>query len=178
MKILNAKGLQRFASSGGFPDKEGYLLKRGDLNKGFQKRWFLLRGNLLFYSEKRGDKEPAGVIILEGCSIEIADCEQVDNYAFQITFPGSATRNYVLSASSQEDLESWMKALSCASYDYVRLLVAELENQLQEAVAADNAKLIQDAERDSRLFSHTYSIDAGATAGHDQRTHPPAGITK
>ena len=58
MKILNAKGLTRFASAGGFPDKEGYLLKRGDLNKGFQRRWFVLRGNLLFYYEKRGDREP------------------------------------------------------------------------------------------------------------------------
>lgn len=161
MKILNAKGLIRFATSGGFPDKEGYLLKRGDLNKGFQRRWFVLRGNLLFYYEKRGDREPVGVVILEGCSIEVADCEQVDNYAFQIAFSGTATRTYILSADSQENMESWMKALSCASYDYIKQLVGQLDNQLRETVSTGNVKLIQEAERESRIFSRTYSKDSG-----------------
>nr|KAG5692484.1 hypothetical protein BaRGS_005030 [Batillaria attramentaria] len=132
MKIVNAKGLVRFASSGGPPEKEGFLLKRGDLNKGFQRRWFVLKGNMLFYYEKRGDREPAGVVILEGCTIELAECEDVDNYAFQISFPGSSSRTYILSADSQEELENWMKALSCAPYDYVKLIVAELQNQLEE----------------------------------------------
>ena len=44
-------------------------MKKGEVNKGFQKRWFVLKGNLLFYFEKRHDKEPLGVIILEGCTI-------------------------------------------------------------------------------------------------------------
>lgn len=155
MKIINAKGLVRFASSGGRPEKEGFLLKRGEVNKGFQRRWFVLRGNLLFYYEKRGDKEPVGVIILEGCTIEVADCEDVVNYAFQITFPGSSARTYILSADSQEELEVWMRALSCAPYDYVKLIVAELQSQLQEM--SDNAKLVQVAERESRILGRTYS---------------------
>jgi len=50
-------------------DKEGWLCKRGELNKGYQKRWFVLKGNLLFYFDRKSDKEPLGVIILEGCSI-------------------------------------------------------------------------------------------------------------
>jgi hypothetical protein len=157
MKIINAKGLVRFASFGGRPEKEGYLMKRGEVNKGFQRRWFILRGNLLFYYEKRGDKEPVGVIVLEGCTIEVADCEDVDNYAFQITFPGSAMRTYVFSADSQENLEEWMKALSCASYDYVKLIVAELENQLHDTLEEENAKIVQAADRDSRILGRAYS---------------------
>lgn len=157
MKIINAKGLTRFANSGGPPEKEGFLLKRGDVNKGFQKRWFVLKGNMLFYYEKRGDKEPAGVVILEGCTIELSECEDVDNYAFQISFPGSATRTYILSAESQEEMENWMKALSCAPYDYVKLIVAELQNQLQEVSASGNAMLIQAAERESRILGRAYS---------------------
>ena len=39
------------------------------VNKSFQRRWFVLKGNLLFYFEKKGDKEPIGVVILEGCTI-------------------------------------------------------------------------------------------------------------
>lgn len=68
MKI-NEKNLAAFASSATPVDREGWLIKRGDVNKGYQKRWFVLKGNLLFYFEKRGDKEPVGVIVLEGCTI-------------------------------------------------------------------------------------------------------------
>lgn len=171
MKIINAKGLVRFASSGGHPEKEGFLLKRGEVNKGFQRRWFVLKGNLLFYYEKRGDKEPAGVIILEGCTIEVADCEDVVNYAFQITFPGACTRTYILSADSQEELEVWMRALSCAPYDYVKLIVAELQNQLEEAASSDNAKLVQAADRESRILGRTYHEDA--TPNKPCRPPPP-----
>jgi hypothetical protein len=35
------------------PDKEGWLWKRGEVNKAFQKRYFVLKGNLLFYFEKQ-----------------------------------------------------------------------------------------------------------------------------
>lgn len=69
MKI-NEKNLCAYAvSSAVAADKEGYLMKKGEVNKGFQRRWFVLKGNLLFYFEKRSDKEPLGVIILEGCSV-------------------------------------------------------------------------------------------------------------
>lgn len=66
MKI-NEKSLSRYASSGAPPDKEGYLKKRGDLNKGYQKRWFVLKGNLLFYYEKRMDRDPLGKDFIQYC---------------------------------------------------------------------------------------------------------------
>lgn len=44
---------------------------------------------------------------------------------------------YVLSAESQELMESWMKALACASYDYMKLMVAELQRQLSEVAEAE-----------------------------------------
>lgn len=68
MKI-NEKNLSAFAVSATPVDKDGYLSKRGEVNKNFQRRYFVLKGNLLFYFEKKGDKEPLGVIILEGCTI-------------------------------------------------------------------------------------------------------------
>ena len=46
-------------------------------------RWCKLRGNLLFYSERQGDREPLGVIILEGCTVELAE-EETDVYAFKV----------------------------------------------------------------------------------------------
>lgn len=47
-------------------------------------------------------------------------------------FHGGGGRTYVLAADSQEALEVWMKALARASYDYLKLMVAELQKQLDE----------------------------------------------
>jgi hypothetical protein len=112
------------------PIVPGWLNKRGEVNKSFQKRWFVLKGNLLFYFEKKGDKEPLGMIILEGCTIELA--EDSEQYCFQIIFHGPQNRTYILSADSQTMMETWMKALTTAGYDYMKLMVAELQRQLDE----------------------------------------------
>ena len=67
---LNEKNLVAMASASNLSvDKEGYLNKRGEVNKSFRKRWFVLKGNLLYYFEKKIDKEPVGVIIVEGCTV-------------------------------------------------------------------------------------------------------------
>ncbi|KAL1132830.1 hypothetical protein AAG570_010782 [Ranatra chinensis] len=129
MKI-NEKNLAAFATSATPVDREGWLVKRGEVNKAFQKRWFVLKGNLLFYFEKRGDREPLGVVVLEGCTIELAEDE--DQFAFKIVFHGQGNRSYILEADSQESMEQWMKALACASYDYMKLMVTELQRQLDE----------------------------------------------
>ncbi|KAG0714625.1 Sesquipedalian-1 [Chionoecetes opilio] len=129
MKI-NEKNLCAYSVSSTEIDKEGYLLKKGEVNKNFQRRWFVLKGNLLFYFDKKGDREPLGVVILEGCTIELAECE--DQFTFKLVFHGGGGRTYVLAADSQENLEVWMKALARASYDYLKLMVAELQTQLDE----------------------------------------------
>ncbi|XP_017855491.2 sesquipedalian-1 isoform X1 [Drosophila busckii] len=129
MKI-NEKNLCVFARTPPF-DMEGFLNKRGEINKAFQRRYFVLKGNLLFYFESRLDKEPLGLIIVEGCTIELSSHElESDNYCFEIAFNGN--RTYVLGADSQDIMEAWMKALTCAGYDYKRIIVAELQRQLQE----------------------------------------------
>ncbi|KAK9513033.1 hypothetical protein O3M35_001315 [Rhynocoris fuscipes] len=129
MKI-NDKNLSAFAASLNGIDREGWLVKRGEINKAFQKRWFVLKGNLLFYFDKRFDKEPTGVIILEGCTIELA--EDDGQFGFKVVFHGQGNRTYILVADSQDSMEQWMKALACASYDYIKLMVSELQRQLEE----------------------------------------------
>jgi len=52
---MNEKHLANFASCKDAPDKEGWLWKKGELNTSYQRRWCVLRGNLLFYFEKRYD---------------------------------------------------------------------------------------------------------------------------
>ncbi|KAG5669746.1 hypothetical protein PVAND_000040 [Polypedilum vanderplanki] len=134
MKI-NEKTLYAFGLSRTCIDLEGYLNKRGEVNKAFQKRWFVLKGNLLFYYEKKEKREePLGVIILEGCRVELADYEE-EKFCFTINFPQN--RCYILSADSQEQMELWMKALTTAGYDYMRLMIGELQRQLTELDAAN-----------------------------------------
>lgn len=99
------------------------------VNKAFQRRWFVLKGNLLFYYEKKGSIEPLGMVILEGCVIELADYEE-EKFYFTINFPGN--RCYILAAEDQESMELWMKALTTSSYDYMRLMINELQRQLAE----------------------------------------------
>ena len=82
MKI-NEKTLVSYCLSNTPCDREEWLVKRGEVNKAFQRRWCVLRGNLLFYSERQGDKEPLGVIILEGCTVELAE-EETEVYALKV----------------------------------------------------------------------------------------------
>ncbi|XP_011503440.1 PREDICTED: sesquipedalian-1 [Ceratosolen solmsi marchali] len=124
----NEKNMIAFATSATPVDREGWLNKRGEINRGYQRRWFVLKGNILFYFDRRGDKEPVGMIIVEGCTIELAEDEE--QFGFKIVFHGPNNRSYILGAESQESMEQWMKALACASYDYMKLMVTELQRQL------------------------------------------------
>lgn len=58
--------------------------------------------------------------------------EDEEQFGFKIVFHGTGNRSYTLGAESQESMEQWMKALACASYDYMKLMVAELQRQLDE----------------------------------------------
>lgn len=156
MKI-NEKNVCSFATSATPVDREGWLTKRGEVNKSFQKRWFVLKGNLLFYFDRRGDKEPVGVIILEGCTVELADDEeQTEQYAFKINFHGTNNRCYVLGAESQESMEQWMKTLACASYDYMKVMVSELQRQLDET---DVYPEITPSNSIGRIFKYNIKSD-------------------
>ncbi|EDW88845.1 sesquipedalian-1 [Drosophila yakuba] len=154
MKI-NEKNLYVFARTPPF-DMEGFLNKRGEVNKAFQRRYFVLKGNLLFYFESRLDKEPLGLIIVEGCTIELSN--EVDNYCFEIAFNGN--RTYILAADNQESMETWMKALTCAGYEYKRIILAELKRQLQEM-------------EDSRNKMLGSAIDGPQSASESAKPRPP-----
>lgn len=137
MKI-NDKHLCAFASGSAPVDKQGHLLKKGEVNKSFQRRWFILKGNLLFYFEKAEDRAPLGVIVLQDCTVEVSsECEE--SYAFELGFDGSGARTYVMAAASQEEMEDWMKALTCANYDYMKLMVADLQQQLVDLQSTSRA---------------------------------------
>ncbi|NWX38595.1 SESQ1 protein, partial [Notiomystis cincta] len=127
---LNERSLVFYATCDSPADNAGFLYKRGERHTAYHRRWFVLKGNMLFYFEERESREPVGVIVLEGCNVEL--CDSADGFAFAIRFGGTKSRTYVLAAESQAAMESWVKSLSRASFDYMRLVVRELEKQLQE----------------------------------------------
>uniref|UniRef100_A0A8D1BWU2 Sesquipedalian n=1 Tax=Sus scrofa TaxID=9823 RepID=A0A8D1BWU2_PIG len=130
---LNERSLAFYATCDAPADNAGFLYKKGGRHAAYHRRWFVLRGNMLFYFEDAASREPVGVIILEGCTVELV--EAAEEFAFAVRFAGSRARTYVLAAESQAAMEGWVKALSRASFDYLRLVVRELEQQL-EAVRA------------------------------------------
>ncbi|XP_038612014.1 sesquipedalian-2 [Tachyglossus aculeatus] len=138
---LNERSVARYATGLTPADHAGFLQQRGAAPAGpggaanyyYRRRWFVLKGNLLFYFEERASREPLGLIVLEGCTVELC---QASDFAFAVRFdrvPGA--RPYVLAADGPGALEAWLKALSRASFGYMRLLVRELERQLEEARA-------------------------------------------
>lgn len=108
MKI-NEKTLLHIAQSAENPiDQCGWLYKLNSDKKDFQKRWCVLKENILFYYEYKNSKEPLGAIILEGYRVEIV--EDVERYfAFKIDFGksqfGLDVRSYFFASDSHDDME-------------------------------------------------------------------------
>lgn len=131
---LNERSVAHYAMCDSPADHTGFLCKRVERHHhttSYQRRWFILKGNLLFYFEERESRDPLGLIVLEGCTVEL--CDAAEEFAFVIRFDGAGAKAYVLVADCQTAMEAWVKALSRASFDYMRLVVKELEKQLEEA---------------------------------------------
>lgn len=174
MKI-NEKNLCAFAVSHTPVDHEGWLEMRGEINnKAYQRRWFVLKGNLLFYFDKKGDREPFGVIILEGCTIELTEEE---SYSFKLVFHCDTGRTFYMCADCEASMEEWMKALAYASYDYMRLMVADLQRQLQEAESDPDltaTKLDDEPKvppRGQRINPFNKTLESSGKTVHGSRPH-------
>jgi len=163
---LNEKNVASFAVCSSPVDKEGYLQKKGDLNREFQRRWFVLKGNLLFYFLKKQDREPQGVIVLEACSVQVSTHGR---HCFEISFDGAGTRVYILGTDNNDDMESWMKAVSHASYEYLKTIVDELQRRVD---------LLSSSSTPQAVASGMGKLKVGAVATMQSSTPPthPQGI--
>ncbi|XP_043821257.1 sesquipedalian-2 [Dromiciops gliroides] len=136
---LNEHSVAHYAVSGSPADHKGFLRRcsspgarqpAAGVGGSCPRCWFVLKGNLLFYFEGQESRPPLGLIVLEGCTVEL--CEAPQEFAFAIRFDAPGLRPYVLAAEEQAAQEAWVKVLSRASFGYMRLLVQELEGQLRE----------------------------------------------
>ncbi|XP_019738925.1 sesquipedalian-1-like [Hippocampus comes] len=133
MKI-DEKVVSYLESSNSPVDKEGYLYKKGDIRPSYHKRWFVLKGNLLFYKDHPDDRDLIGVIVLEGCTVQL--CESEEQFAFSLVWSEPGLRPYKFAAEDQASQESWIKALLSANHGYLSLLVMDLEKKYKETLAA------------------------------------------
>lgn len=114
-------------------DKEGFLYKKGHRSSSYQKRWFVLKGNLLFYKDRPSDRELLGVLVLEGCSVQL--CESDEPFAFSVVWSEehvAGGSSYKLAAEDQPTQESWLKALHSATHTYLLILLMDLEARYRE----------------------------------------------
>lgn len=130
MKI-DEKVMCYYESSNTPVDKEGYLYKKGEIKTSYRKRWFVLKGNLLFYKEKSSDRDLIGVIVLEGCTVQL--CESDEQFAFSLVWSEPGQRTYKFAAEDQKSLESWIKTLLSSSHRYLALLLTDMERAYREA---------------------------------------------
>ncbi|XP_047596273.1 sesquipedalian-2 isoform X2 [Lutra lutra] len=136
---LNERSVAHYALSDSPADHTGFLRTWGGPGtaptpSGTGRRcWFVLKGNLLFSFESRESRAPLSLVVLEGCTVELAEAPVSEEFAFAVCFDAPGVRPHLLAADGPAAQEAWVKALSRASFSYMRLVVRELESQLREA---------------------------------------------
>uniref|UniRef100_A0A452UKA7 Rho GTPase activating protein 22 n=1 Tax=Ursus maritimus TaxID=29073 RepID=A0A452UKA7_URSMA len=101
--------------------KEGWLKKQRSIMKNWQQRWFVLRGDQLFYYKDKDETKPQGFISLQGTRVTelLPGPEDTGKHLFEISPGGAGEREKVpaspeallLLASSQRDMEDWVQAI-------------------------------------------------------------------
>uniref|UniRef100_A0A8C9DVX0 Rho GTPase activating protein 22 n=1 Tax=Prolemur simus TaxID=1328070 RepID=A0A8C9DVX0_PROSS len=101
--------------------KAGWLRKQRSIVKSWQQRWFVLRGEHLFYYKDKDETKPQGFISLQGTQVTelLPGPEDPGKHLFEISPGGAGEREKVpanpeallLMASSQRDMEDWVQAI-------------------------------------------------------------------
>ncbi|CDR94882.1 asparagine rich protein, putative [Babesia bigemina] len=97
------------------PQKVGYMYKRGRHFYTWEKRYYMLIDNVLYYYVSEDSTTPRGCIFLEGCYLDsLADSDVSNMFGFCICHKGQKTTRRKLYAQTQEDFVQWVDALSAA----------------------------------------------------------------
>jgi hypothetical protein len=88
------------------PDKAGYLTKQGGFVRSWKKRWFVLKGDALYYFATAQSEETLGSVPLEGSFLQPADEHTRKKFSFGIFHP--ARRTFFLVADSKQEMQEWV----------------------------------------------------------------------
>ncbi|KAK2819277.1 hypothetical protein Q5P01_024838 [Channa striata] len=97
----------------------GWLRKQGGFVKTWHSRWFVLRGDQLYYYKDEEETKALGIIYLPGNKVteHPASGEEGGKYLFEVIPGGDRERmtanheTYLLMASTQNDMEDWVKTI-------------------------------------------------------------------
>ncbi|XP_053260143.1 rho GTPase-activating protein 24 isoform X1 [Podarcis raffonei] len=99
--------------------KCGWLRKQGGFVKTWHTRWFVLKGEQLYYFKDEDETKPLGTIFLPGNRVAEHPCndESPGKFLFEVIPGGDRERmtanheTYLLMASTQNDMEDWVKSI-------------------------------------------------------------------
>ncbi|XP_057584021.1 rho GTPase-activating protein 24 isoform X1 [Hippopotamus amphibius kiboko] len=99
--------------------KCGWLRKQGGFVKTWHTRWFVLKGDQLYYFKDEDETKPLGTIFLPGNKVVEHPCneESPGKFLFEVVPGGDRDRmtanheSYLLMASTQNDMEDWVKSI-------------------------------------------------------------------
>ncbi|XP_060237018.1 rho GTPase-activating protein 24 isoform X1 [Meriones unguiculatus] len=99
--------------------KCGWLRKQGGFVKTWHTRWFVLKGDQLYYFKDEEETKPLGTIFLPGNKVIEHPCneENPGKFLFEVVPGGERDRmtanheSYLLMASTQNDMEDWVKSI-------------------------------------------------------------------
>uniref|UniRef100_A0A8C6ZVL3 Rho GTPase-activating protein 24 n=1 Tax=Nothoprocta perdicaria TaxID=30464 RepID=A0A8C6ZVL3_NOTPE len=93
--------------------KCGWLKKQRSIMKNWQPRWFVLRGDQLFYYKDEEETKPQGFIPLQGNQVNELppNPDEPGKHLFEIAPGRPAFPSFLLMANSQNEMEDWVKAI-------------------------------------------------------------------
>lgn len=99
----------------GRADFEGYLVKRSSWLQEWRTRYFVLKGNKLYFSKSPKDA-PHGVIDLKDClTVKSAEDQTGKPNSFEVATPEAT---YYMYANSESDKDQWIGAIGRAIVRY------------------------------------------------------------
>lgn len=95
------------------PDKDGWLTKQGGSWKNWKRRWFVLKGDSLYYFKTQKDVEETGIIELTRESVA-RDEPKKKKYAFSVATSPDAKRIFFMFPDTSQETQQWLNALNNA----------------------------------------------------------------
>lgn len=162
---FNSKELLAVATQPSYKfDKEGILCIKEKHDSLFRtkdvylQRWCRLRGNLLFYYKTKDQySEPAGVFVLEECSVKLDENPEVP-YSFSLVFQHDDLSQQ-LAATSESERDLWIQALHMASFEYMRSQLSTLKEKLSKLKVINGNCSSEVASKRQRSFTSVSSYD-------------------
>jgi len=143
--------------------RQGWLSKLGggqETGSKWNKRWFVLRDNVLMYFQAPRDflgfrDKPNGVVLLDECNVRLRDDKSMGRPFTFVLSHAMGDAPLVLAAETEKEMHEWMQAIRTS-----RMCIADpaAANMLEE-----NRRVSADAELDS---------------ARDKRTDPEAELSR